>query len=387
MKKFYFFLVALVLGAMSSSAAYYLAGGFNSWNAAATGYAFTDNGDGTYTYNYDGELAESFKITDGSWGTSWGGVDTSTPVSGQTISLTTSNGKDIKFATALSNPTLVFNPTANTLVVTGEEAEVEYTYLLHGTLPAGGSTWVDVELTQEAGTNNWVLADYEVTAQSSFGIKQMYNGNQAAWINASGTSTISGEGEYACKVQGTNFTITPGTYTLTYDADAMNLIVTGAGEELVVTYYLIGDFNTWTSADEACKFVQSEDNKDEYILDYVGDISTIQGFKVNDGTWTNPSFNFGSNGANMVPGESYTYSIGDSTENMFVSIGVTNPRFVLNPSAQTLTIASWTAVEDIEIEENVAPVYYNLQGVQVAEPANGLYIVVRGDKVSKELVK
>ena len=35
--------------------------------------------------------------------------------------------------------------------------------------------------------------------------------------------------------------------------------------------------------------------------------------------------------------------------------------------------------------ENAAPVYYNLQGVRVEEPANGLYIVRRGDKVAKEI--
>lgn len=44
-------------------------------------------------------------------------------------------------------------------------------------------------------------------------------------------------------------------------------------------------------------------------------------------------------------------------------------------------------VANIEAEENVAPVYYNLQGVRVAEPSNGLYIVVKGGKSSKVLVK
>lgn len=44
-------------------------------------------------------------------------------------------------------------------------------------------------------------------------------------------------------------------------------------------------------------------------------------------------------------------------------------------------------IGSIEAEENVAPVYYNLQGVRVDTPANGLYIVVRGDKVAKEIVK
>lgn len=44
-------------------------------------------------------------------------------------------------------------------------------------------------------------------------------------------------------------------------------------------------------------------------------------------------------------------------------------------------------VANIEAEENVAPVYYNLQGVRVAVPSNGLYIVVKGGKNSKVLVK
>lgn len=46
-----------------------------------------------------------------------------------------------------------------------------------------------------------------------------------------------------------------------------------------------------------------------------------------------------------------------------------------------------SAVTEIEASENVPAVYYNLQGVRVANPDNGIYIVRRGDKVSKELVK
>ncbi len=40
-----------------------------------------------------------------------------------------------------------------------------------------------------------------------------------------------------------------------------------------------------------------------------------------------------------------------------------------------------------EVEANGPAVYYNLQGVQVANPENGVYIVRRGNKVSKELVR
>lgn len=49
----------------------------------------------------------------------------------------------------------------------------------------------------------------------------------------------------------------------------------------------------------------------------------------------------------------------------------------------TVYFKDYTAVEGIEADENVEPVYYNLQGVRVANPEKGLYIVVKGNKSSK----
>jgi hypothetical protein len=55
--------------------------------------------------------------------------------------------------------------------------------------------------------------------------------------------------------------------------------------------------------------------------------------------------------------------------------------------AMTVQVSSEAAgVEGIDVE-TAAPVYYNLQGVEVANPQNGLYIVKRGNKVTKQLVK
>lgn len=45
------------------------------------------------------------------------------------------------------------------------------------------------------------------------------------------------------------------------------------------------------------------------------------------------------------------------------------------------------AVEGIESDSNVAPVYYDLQGRRVEAPAKGLYIVKKGNKVSKEYIR
>lgn len=59
----------------------------------------------------------------------------------------------------------------------------------------------------------------------------------------------------------------------------------------------------------------------------------------------------------------------------------------INLNDNTIRIKDASGVEGIEIDETVAAVYYNLQGVEVANPQNGLYIVKQGNKVSKQLIK
>ncbi|MDE6339452.1 MAG: hypothetical protein K2K97_06665 [Muribaculaceae bacterium] len=44
-------------------------------------------------------------------------------------------------------------------------------------------------------------------------------------------------------------------------------------------------------------------------------------------------------------------------------------------------------VADVMVDENAPVEYFNLQGVRVANPANGLYIVRQGNKVTKQIIK
>lgn len=46
-----------------------------------------------------------------------------------------------------------------------------------------------------------------------------------------------------------------------------------------------------------------------------------------------------------------------------------------------------TGIESIEVEENATVRYFNLQGVEVSNPANGIYIRVSGNKATKVVVK
>ena len=44
-------------------------------------------------------------------------------------------------------------------------------------------------------------------------------------------------------------------------------------------------------------------------------------------------------------------------------------------------------VEYVDPADSATPIYYNLQGVRVSDPAPGLYIVVRGSRVTKEYLR
>lgn len=50
-------------------------------------------------------------------------------------------------------------------------------------------------------------------------------------------------------------------------------------------------------------------------------------------------------------------------------------------------VSGSSAVEGIEADENAPVEYYNLQGVRVAEPANGIFIVKKGNKATKQIFK
>lgn len=84
-----------------------------------------------------------------------------------------------------------------------------------------------------------------------------------------------------------------------------------------------------------------------------------------------------------------------NTSDLTVDRSDRNADWVLNGRHKEIEIGIATGVEDIEMEDGeiseegevVAPVYYNLQGVRVAEPQHGLYIKVTGNKSEKILVK
>ena len=81
-----------------------------------------------------------------------------------------------------------------------------------------------------------------------------------------------------------------------------------------------------------------------------------------------------------------TYVVGWQDYNFSIAPGTWNLMYDERTGMLTVSAASGS-VDGIEADDNVAPVYYNLQGIRVDNPASGLYIVVRGNKTTKEYIK
>lgn len=270
MKKF-LLAVAAVAMSLTASADVFLAGGFNGWSTTATPM---EEKDGVYTVTVD-QLTTEFKVVDNG---TWLGSDAPC-VLGEELPL--SDAGNIKFAdglAALDNAVVTYNAANQTLVVTGQEAQVEVTYAIHGNFATG--EWASVEMT--GNDNVWTVTFESLeNAEGEFGIKQNTNGMQTAWFSC------PNEAEY--------------------------VTISGAVSALL------------------CADTDNTNFKVEGL----------------NGSWD----------------------------------------FVFDAEAHTLTVkaSEGNAIESI-VAENAAAVYYNLSGVRVANPVNGLFIVKQGNKVSKVIL-
>lgn len=115
------------------------------------------------------------------------------------------------------------------------------------------------------------------------------------------------------------------------------------------------------------------------------DAATVTGStkKNFDGTVDDVTYTFRNNFADVPSVEAGLYNV-----KLAVSYYVdknNNETLQLYPIAYTAITE--TGIDDVVVDENAPVEYYNLQGVRVANPENGLYIRRQGNKATKVLVK
>lgn len=130
----------------------------------------------------------------------------------------------------------------------------------------------------------------------------------------------------------------------------------------------------WGGENEPFKFTWSGDMK-------VGEFK-IDSNIYND-SWSGPWFYAGANGEGNID---YSKISSDGTNDrkwQIAEAGAYNINIDLLKGSISITKGSQSGIEEIVDENAETPVYYNLQGVVVTNPRNGVYVKKVGNKVTK----
>ena len=300
------------------------------------------------------------------------------------------------------NYTLTFDPAALTLKIAkyGGEVSVVKSYALKGTITTGTEEWVSIPMTEgEDGTWSWTG---DVKA-GSFGVQYLENGIQQKWYaSANEAAAIDAPGDYNATENGKNWTLNlEGKMTFTYNPTTLVLSVTGGSQSPVGTpekVYLVGNFGDthWDTTapvemtKDGDKFsVETElkaagtDTEDGYFS-----FVTAKGAKWDD---VNGSDRYGA----KTKDEAITVSTDVEYEKFAVGVNASSANsWKLKAGKYVFTIdfekgvvrvepKTSTGVENISAAGEAAAEYYNLQGVRVANPANGVFIRVANGKAVK----
>ncbi len=190
------------------------------------------------------------------------------------------------------------------------------------------------------------------------------------------------KGDYTVTVAGDLSTITLSTNTPKPTGDT--------------PIYLRGDMNTWGS-DAAWELKSIAKGIYKFTCDDSQLIALGETFKIADADWN--KINIGGDGEALLLDEETPVFNGGNPANMKFEedwngvvylniVDLANCSILFSNDKETE--CPWPlsdGVEGVVVENNVPATFYTLQGVRVANPENGLFIVVKDGKANKVLVK
>ena len=324
---------------------------------------------------------------------------------------TSANGESNWSSTLEGNYTFSFNPTANTLTITKYEGDIEIvkSYAFKGTITNGESTeWISTAMTEEEdGTWSWS----GTVDTGDFGIQYLENGVQKTWYaSADESSAIAEAGDYNAMENGTNWALSlTGDVTLKFNPTTLVLTVVGGTVtpdpdpdpdpdptvETPENVYLTGNFeNSWSTSNpitmekEGNKFTakaqlkaSSSESTDGYFTFITAKGENWNAVNVSDryGAQTkNEAIALSTDVAYKV----FKAGVDASAANSW-KLAAGTYLFTIDFESKTVRVDLSDGVENIEVTEEEEVEYYNLQGVKVANPSNGVYIRVINGKATK----
>lgn len=204
-------------------------------------------------------------------------------------------------------------------------------------------------------------------------------------ISAETMQYTAGDPDYKWNV------LTAGNYTLTVDIKNMTIAAVYNGEPeknpiLVDALYLIGDVNGWN-----INGLVPCEKKSDYVFVYSGELpaGSLQATPVSN--WNAPFIVPTTQDCKIskyaVENDEFDYSAVHTNVWKVEEAGSYTLTFDLEHWTLAVSGTSSTGIDRVIAEEEAATVYYNLQGIRVENPAQGVFLKRQGDKVSKVFIR
>lgn len=297
---------------------------------------------------------------------------------------------------------------AGSLLLSGVCAQTSYAIEHDGPLYMAGningwSTSNPVVINAEEGVYTYTFEDHyapEFKLSRTFG--EDWNAFNAGGLTIDNPAGMTEAGTYELKENNDpgNFSMVKGCWTITVDLVNMTFTVDGAADafEAPELYYrgVVRGENHWDTMQY--KFTAqpqlSENNEVVYELEIEGGLNVGDEFKIADANWNT---HFSTWPQEVVEGTTkdmhYQWEANSKINSELkphakLTFYMPVDNYTSGNSWLKIESLNTTGVDDIAVDtDDAAPVYYNLQGVRVENPSNGLYIVKKGTKVAKELVR
>lgn len=250
--------------------------------------------------------------------------------------------------------------------------------------------------------NGWSLADPAAKfAEKSAGVYELemaelstnFKINSGTWDNEFGA--VSGKVELGVpfalatsKGDNINFLNADAVTNakLVLNTTDNTLLVTGQRKTVDKVWYICGiggNYDVW--GDKTYEFAKTE-TEGVYELIALDIPEGTKNFKISTANWAE-QYGATDSSASIQYGQ-FSATLGEVGYGGDVPISLTG-KWDVTWDYYNLIVSfkQNTGVEEIDFNANEAIEYFNLQGVRVETPANGLYIAKQGDKIAKVLVK
>ena len=383
-----------IKGAASGNVAWYLMGTDEVWDDWSDSRKFVETTEGSGVFqlkNFNISAAGNLKVSNNGWGEQYG-TNTGLSFSASTLSnvLEPVYGESGEVPYTMTGAFDVeWNYNTKTLSFTTVGQQTETTYYLIGAGVNGHSWQLADESAKFVKTGTGV---YEVKVNSLLSAFKVNDGtwsNDQANIGSNGQNIELGT-PYKYGVGGVSGNITFADITEVTDATVplntndMTITVVGTPVTSEKEWYIVGINDPDMTFKEECKMTKNSDGIYQVNMIIEGEGS----FKISTLNWAE-QYGMDEEKTQPITDTNLSTTLGVVSIDAAVPYNLSQGNYMILWDYNTKMVTFIKAIDGVDgiTADEGEPEYFTLQGVRVAQPEEGIYIVRKGGKSTKEVIR